>query len=266
MIYDTHCHPQLGEYAGDRDQVLARCLQHGIGLIAVGTNLHESQAGVELASRYSHVWASIGLHPSSVFDEAFNVQAFRKLVGTRVVAVGETGLDYFHTEEASVSLEELVAKQSEVFKEHIQLARTRDLPLIMHIRNGRGPTSSGSAYADALSILRRHRWKRGVVYCWGGTPEEAKGFVGSGFYLGFTANITYPRNTELLDTIAATPLDRILVETDSPFLAPQSIRGQRNEPSNVVEVIRKIAEVRGIAYEAAAQATAQNAKTLFKLS
>jgi TatD DNase family protein len=260
MIYDTHCHPQLGEYAGDCDQVINKCLQHGIGLIAVGTTLHDSVTGIDLANRYSHVWVSIGLHPSNVFNEAFNPQDFRKLINPRVVAVGETGLDYFHTEEATVSPEEFFAKQVEVFKAHIQLARTRDLPLILHIRNGKDrPT----AYADTLSILRRHRWHRGVVHCWGGTPEEARGFVAAGFYLGFTANITYPKNTELLDIIAAIPLERILVETDSPFLAPQSRRGQRNEPAHVIEVIKKIAAVRNLAYEEVAQATADNARKLF---
>jgi len=270
MIFDSHAHPHSGDYAGDRDQVLARCLEQGIGVIAVGTSLRDSQAAVDLANRYSHVWASVALFPSSVFDEEFNPIAFRKLFGPRVVAVGETGLDYFHTEEASVSLEELFAKQVEVFKAHITLARQRNVPLILHLRNpsvrsahsGQAP----SAYADALSILRRHRWHRGVVHCFGGTPEEAKAFAAAGFYIGFTANVTYPRNDGLVSIATSLPLDRILVETDSPYLAPQAIRGQRNEPANVVEVIKKIAFARGMHYDDLARVTADNTRKLFGIT
>ncbi len=270
MIFDSHCHPHFGDYAGDRDQVLAACLQRGIGLVAVGTNLRDSQAAVDLASRYSHVWASVGLHPSSVFDEAFSASAFRKLFGPRVVAVGETGLDYFHTEEASVTNEELFAKQAEVFKEHIALARSKDAPLILHIRNARtvpGADRPGaSAYADALSILRRHRWHRGVVHCFGGTPEEAKAFAAAGFCIGFTANVTYPKNDWLVAIATSLPLDRILVETDSPYLAPQATRGKRNDPTNVVEVVKKIAAARGMHYDELAKATADNTRKLFGIN
>lgn len=262
MIYDSHCHPHFGDYAGDRDQVLASCLAAGIGVVAVGTNLRDSQAAADLAGRYSHVWASVGLHPSGVYDEEFNPAAFRKLFTARVVAVGETGLDYFHTEEAGVSVEEFFARQVEVFKQHIALARSKDVPLILHLRNSRDG-SGGSAYADALSILRRHRWHRGVVHCWGGTPEEARAFAAAGFCIGFTANVTYPRNDQLLAIAASLPLDRILVETDSPYLAPQAIRGKRNDPTHVVEVIKKVAAARGMHYDELAKATAENTRRLF---
>lgn len=265
MIYDSHCHPHFGDYAGDRDHVLAACLRSSIGLVAVGTNIRDSQAAVDLANRYSHVWAAVGLHPSSVYDEEFNPAAYRKLFGPRVVAVGETGLDYFHTEEAGASVEEFLAKQVEVFKGHIALARSKDVPLILHLRNSR--TGDGpSAYADALSILRRHRWHRGVVHCFGGTPEEAKAFSSAGFCIGFTANVTYPKNDRLVAIAASLPLDRILVETDSPYLAPQAIRGKRNDPTQVVEVIKKIAVARGMHYDELAKATADNTRKLFGIS
>lgn len=264
MIFDSHAHPHFGEFAADRDEMLGQCLKNNIGVIAVGCNFHDSQAAVDLASRYSHVWASVGLHPSSVFDETFDSAAFKKLLEPKVVAIGETGLDYFHTEESNVSVPELRDRQMQVFKDHLQLARLRDLPLIVHLRNGR-PGGLQTAYTDALGLLKRHRWHNGVIHSFGGTVKEALDFCELGMCIGFTANITYPKNEHLVDVVQAVPLDKILVETDSPFLPPQIMRGQRNEPNFVIEVIKKIAEVKSLDYDDVAKATANNTQKLFNI-
>lgn len=265
MIFDSHAHPHFSNYAADCDEVLNKCLQQNIGVIAVGVNSQDSRAAVDLAGRFSHVWASVGLHPSSVFDERFDLVKFRNLINDRVVAVGETGLDYWHSEEANVTFTEWQQRQMEVLKKHITLARQKNLPLILHIRNGKEENFK-TAYTDCLSILRRHRFYRGVVHCWGGTITEVQAFMKAGFYIGFTANITYPKADELIEVVKMVPLDRILTETDSPFLAPQNIRGQRNDSMQVVEVLKKIAAIKGLSYDQVAQATAVNTKKLFSIS
>lgn len=265
MIFDSHAHPHFGDYAADRDDILNKCLQHNIGVIAVGVNLQDSRLAVELAGRFSQVWASVGLHPSSVFDETFNLVKFRNLFTNRVVAVGETGLDYWHTEEANITFTEWQQRQVVIFKKHIGLARQKNLPLILHIRNGKEERLK-TAYTDCLAILKRHRFNRGVVHSWGGTVAEVLAFIKAGFYIGFTANITYPKAADLVEAAVAVPLDRILTETDSPFLPPQHIRGQRNDPTQVVEVIKKIAAIKNLSYEQVAQVTASNTQKLFNLT
>lgn len=244
--------------------MLARCLREGISLVAVGTRLADSREAVELAGRYSHVWASVGLHPTHAFDEPFDAAAFRKLVGPRVVGVGETGLDYFHAEEQSVNFEELRQRQLELLKEHIRFARAVSRPLILHVRNG-PPAGPQTAYRDVLATLRRHRVASGVVHCFGGTVEEALAFVAQGLHLGFTANLTYPHSEALAEAVAAVPLERILTETDAPFLAPQAQRGKRNEPANVRHVAERIAAIKKLTFEEVAEVTAENARQLFGL-
>ena len=223
-------------------------------IICPSSHLDSSQRAIALAEQYpSWVFPAIGQHPSHVKDHSFNIVEYRKLAGdSRVVAIGEIGLDA-HRDEAKALLEE----QKTMLRSLLDLAHEVDKPVILHSRD---------AYQELYEILTALPYKpSGVVHCFEGSQELANKFLSLGLFVGFTGMVTYPRNEALRSVVASIPLDRMLIETDAPFLPPQVHRGEQNEPAYVVEVAKTVAVARGISADEVDRVTTENAKTLFKV-
>lgn len=259
-LIDTHCHPQMGDYDTDRDAMIGRALDTDTGLIAIGTNLVDSLAGVRLAEKYPQqpVYAAVGVHPTDDDAEAFRPGDLEALLNNdKVVGIGETGLDYFR-----LAPDDDRQLQIDLFEQQIIVALSNDLPLIIHCRDKNGVYG---AYDDVFRTLIRHQVKKFVMHCFSGDAKYAEKFLGLGGMLSFTGIITFPKSESMQQIVTNTPLDRIMVETDAPFLAPQEFRGQRNEPIWVKSVADKMAEIRGISSEEIAKITTENAVKFFNL-
>ncbi|OGH70143.1 MAG: hypothetical protein A3C90_00665 [Candidatus Magasanikbacteria bacterium RIFCSPHIGHO2_02_FULL_51_14] len=284
MLFDSHCHLQFRAYDEDRGEVIRRCQEKGVVLNIVGTQSDTSRMAVELAEQYDNMYATIGLHPiqehvvaveeeGSSFTsrgEAFDTALYDELAQSKkVIAIGETGLDRFHVP-ADQPWAEVVEKQWAVFQQHAVLAQKNDLPLVIHVRD---------AHEEMIGRLEDQKIERSrdqgsgmraVVHCYTSNWMHAQQYLDLGFYLGLTGVITFPpkktdpqSQLDLLEVVKKMPLDRMLVETDAPFLAPQAYRGDRCEPWMVEEVVKKIAEVRGLSAEEVEKATTENARRLF---
>jgi TatD DNase family protein len=280
---DTHCHIQFNEYKNDASEVISRALGENVAMITVGANQETSARGVEWAEKIPDgLWAAVGLHPTHLFDgeigeqvegetiayktgeEKFDHNFYKNLCASKkVVAVGEVGLDYWH-KPSGISDKDFRRRQAEAFGEEIALAKELNLPLILHLR----PSSwnSDDAYEDCFNILK-NAGARGVLHCYAGKLETAKKFLDLGYYLGFTGIITFPpqKVAPILETLAYAPLDKILSETDAPYLSPAPYRGKRNEPAYVKYVVEKIAEIKGMDQENVARELFKNATGLFKI-
>lgn len=269
-ILDTHCHPQFPQYDKDREEMIKRALDAGIQMICVGTDLEMSKKAIDLAEKHggpnspngerASIWASVGLHPNDANIE-YGISNMELLIQEpKVVAVGEVGLDYYRTTEL-----EKQNLQKKVLKQFVGLALKYKKPLILHCRDSRAG-STGRAYPDMIDILHstfdiRNSKLGGVVHSYTGSLDEAKQFLNLGMYLGFNGIITFARQYD--EIVRYAPLDRILLETDAPYLTPEPYRGQRNEPSYVIEVAKKIAQLRGDKVENIIVATTRNAEELF---
>lgn len=258
-IIDSHCHPQLSQYDEDRDQMISRSLSEDIKMICIGTDEKDSVFGVELANKYEGVWATVGIHPNDAPNTNFNLDVFKDLLkNEKVVAVGEIGLDYYRTTEKIDQ-----DKQKEVFDIFLNLAKESKKPVIIHSRDA-GKGSLGHVHSDMLAILKNNLPdKGGVAHSFTGTIDEARQYLELGFYLGFNGIITFAKQYNGL--VQFVSLDRILVETDAPFLAPEPYRGKRNESLYVVEVVKKIAQLKNISIEEVANQTTLNCKRLFSI-
>ena len=248
MLIDTHAHLNFEAYDQDRGDVIKRCLDYPMAVINIGAQYDTSKEAVKLSK-----------------NENFSVSKFQKLINEKTVAIGETGFDYFHLKEKDKPLFEVLEKQRQVLEKHIQLAKDNDLPLVCHGRNSKDDFALQTVYFDILKVLDNMSYSKGVVHCFSGTLHEAKSIVNAGMYLGFTGIITFPKTDELTYIIKETPLDKILIETDSPYLTPQEHRGKRNEPIYVMEVAQKIAEIKGIKVEELIKQVWENSKKLFKI-
>lgn len=267
------------------DEVIKRTLEKGVFMITVGTQSDTSRTGLEVAEKYEGVWASIGLHPYHLHKqefadenetvhtrtEKFDLDLFRKLAQhPKCIAVGECGLDYFHMP-PNVDREEVIREQKETVRAQFDLTTEMNLPVIIHCRD---------AYEDQLEMVEEYvkegkLARRGVVHCFVGTQDIADRFLDLGFYISFTGILTFPpRKSEKgedglspIQRIAKNvPLERLLVETDAPYLTPVPYRGERNEPWMVQFVAEKIAELKGIDVDEVERVTTENAKKLFLLS
>jgi len=250
MLIDTHAHIEMKEFDLDREEVIKRAKEAGVGyLISVGANLSGSRKAVELSERYENVYASVGIHPHDVKDiDETTITALRELAKSKkVVAIGEIGLDYF---------KEWSPKELQVtrFRELLSLAKELNKPVIIHDRD---------AHEDTLRILKEEGVKKGVVHCFSGDAEFAKEILRLGFYISFTGVITFPKAEDARKVVEQVPIERMLVETDCPYLAPVPHRGKRNEPAFVREVAKTIAEVKGLSLEDVARITTLNVKELF---
>ncbi|MDE3226365.1 MAG: TatD family hydrolase [Nitrospirota bacterium] len=258
MLIDTHAHLDDARYDADREAVIARAREAGVDtFVSIGCDLATSKSAVDLAGRYPFVYAAVGVHPHEVkhiedgwYDEFRRLAAHKK-----VVAYGEIGLDY-HYNHSPPKL------QRERFREQVGLAKELRLPLVIHTRE---------AQEDTIAILKEEHAGQvgGVFHCFSGDAWLAKDALDLGFYLSFSGVITFPSATMLRNIVKTVPLDRILVETDCPYLTPVPHRGKRNEPAFVKLVAEKIAEVKGATevagVEELGRITSDNARRLFKI-
>jgi TatD DNase family protein len=256
---DIHCHLNLPEFDLDMSEVINCAKEKEVGMIVVGVDGASSEKAVKIAEAYENIWAVVGLHPADNTTEVFDYDFYKKLaLHPKVVGIGETGLDYFH------GRVEDRPKQVEIFEKQIALANEVKKPLMLHIRNG---LEEGNAYADAIEILKKHKKvhdrMHGDVHFFAGSLQDAHEFIKLGFRLSFTGVITFARNYD--EVIKNIPLNMIMAETDAPFVAPIPYRGQRNEPGYVIEVIHKIAEIRGETVDKVGKTLLENAKEVFKL-
>lgn len=269
MLFDSHSHLNFKAFNEDRSAVMARCREAGMQVVNVGAALATSQKAIEIADG-QNFYAALGLHPIHVFDEEFDETAYQKLIDdnvAKVVAMGETGFDYFHLDMAFIkgakSVEEIKAKQRKVFLQHLELAQKNNLAVIVHGRNGQ---NEPSAYQDICELLKISGQKRGVVHCFGGNLDEAKQVVDMGFYVGITGIVTFDKTGVLEEIIRSIPLTSILIETDAPYLCPVPYRGKRNEPLYVEYVAEKIAQILNKEKKEVIDITASNAKKLFNIN
>lgn len=266
MYIDTHAHLNFKAFKNDYKGTIERAFEAGVGVIInVGSNLETSQKAVDVADEYpSGVYASIGLHPIHVNQEEFDQAAFERLLkNPKVVAVGETGLDYYYGgakrfRPQTGSYDKSTANvQKDLFRKHLNLALRFNKPVIFHSRD---------AGEDVLSILMGEKNDaKGVMHCFQGGWTFAKVILDLGLYISFTGLITFSKNYETVEVIENTPLDRLMIETDCPYMTPEPHRGQRNEPAYVIEVAKKIAEIKKIPVEEVALQTTKNAIQLFDL-
>lgn len=254
---DTHSHFNLHQFDEDREESIARMEVSGVGTICIGIDAPTSELAVKLAHEHESIWACVGQHPTE-WDKAFDEALFEKLVQEeRVVAVGECGLDYYREKDREGKKE-----QRELFQKQIVLAHKYKLPLMLHIRP---EAETMAAYEDALDMLEAYKTKwpemRGTAHFFAGSKEVAQRFLDLGFYISFSGVITFVKEYE--ETVRFVPLDRILPETDAPFAAPAPYRGKRNNPEYVLEVVQKIAEIKGMSFEETQDALRQNVTNLF---
>jgi TatD DNase family protein len=267
MLFDTHAHLHDEAFQKDRAAALARALEAGVEAICeVGIDLLSSKKAVALAAAPPvpgpKIYAAIGIHPHDADRMREGaIEELRRLAGSPgVVAIGETGLDFYRNKSSREG-------QERAFRAQLELACDLGLPLILHLRSSaQAGDGALDAYRACLRVLDDYRGAaRGVSHCFSGTPEIAQALAERGFYVSFAGNATYPNAAVLREAARAAPLDRILVETDCPYLAPQAHRGKRNEPAFVRETADEIARARGVAFEEIAAATAANARRLFGL-
>ena len=277
-LIDTHCHLNFNAYKDDLDAVIKRTLDADMRVINIGTQRDTSKVAVDLAQKYSgKLFASVAIHPvhlhsqhvdeeESSFntrEEQFDLGYYKSLAQQPgVVAIGEVGLDYFRVPEG-VDEGIFIKKQKDNFLKHIQLAQERSLPLILHVRASKAEPNR--AYLETLEVLQHAGYNRGVVHCYTGDLDTARKFLDAGCMLSFTGIITFPNAKQLLEVVKFTPLDRLMVETDAPYLAPQQFRGKRNEPLYVQYVAQKIAEVKGLQVSVVEEQTTVNAEKFFNL-
>jgi TatD DNase family protein len=252
MFIDTHCHLDFEQFDDDRQEVIERAKDSGIDyIINIGSSLIGSQKAVELAKKYDFIFATVGLHPHEAgnFNEEVREKLYTLAKSSKVVAIGEVGLDYFK----SCSSREF---QKKVFLCLIELAKDLKLPLVIHCRD---------AQNDILEILRKKRTEKIVLHCFSGDEFFLDACLKEGFFISFTCNVTYKNAEHLREMVKRVPLERIMLETDAPFLPPQDFRGKRNEPAYLKFLAKQIAELKGIEVEELARITTQNAKEFFNL-
>jgi TatD DNase family protein len=258
-MFDSHCHLQMAAFAGDLPSVLERAHEQGIeGTVVIGMDPPSSRQAVDLANRYEGVYATVGVHPhdASCLDGPA-LQSLREMAREpRVVAIGETGLDFYRNLSPP-------AMQKRAFREQLALADELGLPVVIHSRQ---------ANQDTLAILQE--WAKdkahdaaplGVLHCFAGDAELAEQYAHLGFMLSFAGNVTYPNASRLQSVAAIAPMENLLVETDCPFLPPQGHRGRRCEPAHIRETLQFIADLRKTSVETLAAATTANAKRLYRL-
>lgn len=253
MFFDSHAHLDDSRFDADREEIFADLANHDVRMLMnVGCDLASSERSVALAEHYPFVYAAVGSHP----DDADHVDGkrldrYRALAcNPRVKAIGEIGLDY-HYEDVPR------ARQINAFEDQLDLAEALDLPVIVHMRE---------ATEDAVAVVRRHPKVTGVFHCFSGSAETALWLVERGWYIGFTGVVTFKNARRAVEAVQALPMDRILVETDCPYMAPEPHRGRRNDSRFVPYVAAKIGQIKGLTPEEAGRLTAENAKRLFRIN
>jgi TatD DNase family protein len=252
-VIDTHAHLQWPDFDKDREEVIKRAFSAGLqAIVSIGYDLNASREAVRIAEGHDRIYAAVGIHPHNAKTvDTESLEALRKLAQNRkVVAVGEIGLDYHRDLSPRV-------KQKEAFEKQFALARELRLPVVIHDRE---------AHADVLQLMHSFASSvAGVMHCFSGSVEMAKEAIDQGYLISLAGPVTFPNATNLHRVAQWLPEESIVLETDCPWLAPQSKRGKRNEPAFVLETARKVAELKGIPVEELIQITSQNAKQLFRI-
>lgn len=262
-LVDTHVHLDFSQFDEDRDEVVDRAVNEGVGrMVAVGFDLDSSRQAVALTRRYANLWACVGIHPhqaSRATPEVFD--SLRDLSkDNKVVAIGETGLDYYRDRSPR-------DVQRQVFRQELEVAEETGMPVVIHDRAAHEDVMSIiSAWADGIrSSNGRLQPPLGVVHCFSGDLVMAERLIDLGFYISVAGPVTFPNAGRLQELASRLPLERLLVETDCPFLSPHPFRGQRNEPANVKLIAQRIAELRGVSLEKISRTTTENACRVFRL-
>lgn len=248
-IIDSHAHYDDSSFDADREEILRELFSGEIcKIVNIGCSVKSSYSSVKLAEEYAGIYAAVGLHPDAA-DEIDRIEEIRRLCDNKkVVAVGEIGLDY-HYEEHSRDI------QKKAFEEQLRLAAELDMPVVIHSRD---------AWEDTMEFLRKYRPK-GVMHCFSGSAETAREIVGMGMYVGFTGVVTFKNAKKALKALEAVPLDRLLVETDCPYMAPEPNRGKRNYSGYLPYTVAAMAAVKGVSPDEMAEITAENAERLFNI-
>lgn len=276
---DNHAHLNFAVFNPDLKEVISRMEENDVGAIIVGTQRDTSKKAVELGQNYDNLWSIVGLHPihtdvsfhdeneigseTKSFEsrgEVFDKEYYRALAkDPKCVGIGECGFDFYRVSPETKLIQE------KAFRAQIELALELGLPLMLHMRSGNGL----NAYQESLKILKEYGACKGEAHFFAGSPEDLKDFLDLGFHISFTGVITFPPKGETSasqyeELIKATPLNRLLSETDSPYVAPVPFRGKRCEPTYVIEVIKKIAEIKELPFEDVSKTLLQNSKNLWK--
>jgi TatD DNase family protein len=272
MLIDSHCH--LDDYE-DLDAVLANAQAAGVGqllAIGIGDGPATMHRALEIARQHHNIFATAGIHPQEAHQATPGHLAKLKTLAQdpRCIAIGEIGLDYYHADNPGIAV------QQAAFIAQLEIAAAARKPIAIHVRTSELATPAAKAryepadaWNDLLSLLAEH-WNHrnlpGIMHCFSGNEAQAEASIAAGFYLSFAGNVTYPKSTAIQTVAATAPADRILIETDAPFLTPVPLRGQRNEPANVAHTAAFVAALRGISTEELATQTTANFHTLFPIA
>ena len=252
MLIDTHCHLDFAEFDSDRDQVIKRAKDNNVDIIInIGSSVEGSRRSVELSKEYSNVYSAVGIHPheADIFSQEC-CNSIRELAkDNKVVAIGEIGLDYFKNFSKAQN-------QKLLFTSLLGIAKEINKPLVIHTRQ---------AQIDTLNIIKGVMPIRAVVHCFSGDKLFLKECLDLGFMISFACNITYKKADDLREVLKVAPLDRLLLETDAPYLAPEGFRGKRNEPMQIKLLAEKIAQIKGINFDEVSRKTTENARGFFNL-
>lgn len=253
MLFDTHAHMDDRAFDPDRQALLASLPDQGIGLLMnPGCSLESSRQASDLSRKYDYIYAAVGSHPDAADEVNDSVlESYRILCkqNPKIKAIGEIGLDY-HYKDIPRDI------QIRAFREQMALARELDLPVIVHERD---------AHEDGMGIVKEFSDVRGVFHCYSGSPEMARQLVELGWYIGFTGVLTFKNARKALETAAAIPLERIVLETDCPYMSPEPFRGKRNDPGKLYRMAQVLAQIRGLSVEAIHAATMENGKQLYRI-
>lgn len=252
MLFDSHAHLDDHKFDADRDEIIAALKKSGISYVVnIGADLESSENSVNLADKYDFIYAAVGVHPydAETVDDALTEKLKSMAENKKVVAIGESGLDY-HYEDADKEI------QKKAFIKHIKLANELDLPIIVHNRD---------AHKDMMDILAEHKPENAIIHCYSGSAEMAKELVKMGYYISFSGTVTFKNAKKVQQAAEVVPLDRLLIETDCPYLCPEPERGSRNDPSKIRFTAQKLAEIKGVTFEEIAKVTTENAKRVYKI-
>lgn len=250
-LFDSHAHLDDEKFDNDREDTIKKIFDSGVcAFVNIGADMESSKRSIVLAEKYDNVYATVGVHPHDVEfmteDDLAEIEQLAK--HKKVVAIGEIGLDYFYDNSPR-------DKQRYWFARQLELAEKLDMPITIHNRD---------AHGDTMDILRNTK-ARGIIHCYSGSAEMAKQLVDMDFYISFAGPVTYKNSKNAVESAKVVPMDRILIETDSPYLAPDGFRGKRNDSSLVRYVCEKLAEIKGVSFEEMAKATCENAKRVYRI-
>lgn len=252
MIFDTHAHYDDGAFNEDREAVLKKVFDSGVGrILNCGASIQSSEETIKLVNQYDFIYGAIGVHPQSAGEIISNINKIGDLLNNnKIVAVGEIGLDYYY-ENFDREL------QLRAFREQMDLARQLKLPVVIHDRD---------AHEDTFRVIKEFHDVRGVLHCYSGSFDFAKEVLKHDYYLGFTGVVTFKNAKKAIEVVEGMPLDRLLIETDCPYMAPTPHRGERNDSSYLAHIIKKIAEIRKLEEDFIEKITLENGNKLFNIN